>query len=183
VSGRGWNIGRVLSRNFDCLSFTPLWSSSPVLQIILTVGSILAVMKDVDIVFKRRFDIYRLQVLLINSNLVSQAVNVVIGDNLYELKFHVELSLSGSNPQPMEMDDEQGNGGEELRKDVRMKGSEAQHFAGQRSTGEVQPGRGSETSSVGSKGVKLGPLPTYHIEIPSGEGVGHVGASGAVHAA
>jgi hypothetical protein len=99
-------------------------------------------MKDVDIVFKRRFDICRLQVLLINSNLVSQAVNVVIGDNLYELKFRVELSLSGSNPQPMEMDDEQGNGGEELRKDVRMKGSEAQHFAGQRSTGEVQPGEG-----------------------------------------
>jgi hypothetical protein len=55
-------------------------------------------------VFTRRFDICHLQVLLINPNLVPQPVNVVIGDNLYELKFCVELNLNGSNPQLMEMD-------------------------------------------------------------------------------
>jgi hypothetical protein len=55
-------------------------------------------------VFTRRFDICHLQVLLINPNLVPQADNVVIGDNLYELKFCVELNLNESNPQLMEMD-------------------------------------------------------------------------------
>jgi hypothetical protein len=42
-----------------------------------------------------------------NPNLVPQAVNVVIGENLYELKFRVELDPIGSNPQLMEMDSEQ----------------------------------------------------------------------------
>jgi hypothetical protein len=33
VSGQFWDMGRVPSRNFDWLPFNPLWSSSPVLQL------------------------------------------------------------------------------------------------------------------------------------------------------
>jgi hypothetical protein len=79
--------------------------------IIWAVGSILGVTKEVDMVFTRRFDICRLLVLLMNPNLVSQAVNVVIGENLYELKFHVELNPSGSAPQLMDMDNQHEDGG------------------------------------------------------------------------
>jgi hypothetical protein len=60
--------------------------------IIWAVGSILGISKGVDMVFTRRFDICRHQVLVINPNLIPAAVNVVIGDNLYELKFRVELN-------------------------------------------------------------------------------------------
>jgi hypothetical protein len=72
--------------------------------VIWTVGSILGVTKDVDMVFTRRFDISRMQVLVMNPNLIPQSMNVVIDENLYELKFRVELHTEASNPQPMEMD-------------------------------------------------------------------------------
>jgi hypothetical protein len=72
--------------------------------LIWAVGAILGISKDVDMVFTRRFDICCLQVLLMNPNLIPQVVNVVIRDNLYELKFHVELNRNGSSPQPMEID-------------------------------------------------------------------------------
>jgi hypothetical protein len=78
--------------------------------IILAVGAILGISKDVDMVFTRKFDICRLQVLVMSPNLIPHAVNVVIGDKLYELKFRVEQNLIGSSPQPMEMDDYQEEG-------------------------------------------------------------------------
>jgi hypothetical protein len=78
--------------------------------IILVVGAILGISKDVDMVFTRKFDICRLQVLVMSPNLIPHAVNVVIGDKLYELKFRVEQNLIGSSPQPMEMDDYQEEG-------------------------------------------------------------------------
>jgi hypothetical protein len=34
VSGQFWNIGQVSSMNFDWLPFTPLWSHSPILQLV-----------------------------------------------------------------------------------------------------------------------------------------------------
>jgi hypothetical protein len=55
-------------------------------------------------VLTRRFDISRVQVLVMNPILIPQSVNVVIGENLYELRFRVELEGEVSNPQPMEMD-------------------------------------------------------------------------------
>jgi hypothetical protein len=42
--------------------------------------------------------------MVMNPNLIPQAVNVVIGDNLYELKFWVEMNTEAGNPQPMDMD-------------------------------------------------------------------------------
>jgi hypothetical protein len=74
--------------------------------IIWAVGSILGVIKEVDMVFTRRFEVSRLQVMVINPNLIPEVVNVVIGDNLHELKFHVEHQMDSSNPQPMELDND-----------------------------------------------------------------------------
>jgi hypothetical protein len=54
--------------------------------------------------FIRRFDICHMQVLVMDPNLIPSSVNVVIGENLYELKFWVELAAEVSNPQLMEMD-------------------------------------------------------------------------------
>jgi hypothetical protein len=34
VSGSVWDIGQVSMRNFDWLPFTPLWSPSPILQLV-----------------------------------------------------------------------------------------------------------------------------------------------------
>jgi hypothetical protein len=93
------------------VQFTGLPSHLQGYLIIWAVGAILRVMKDVDMVFMRRFDICHLQVLAMNPNLIPHVVNVVIGDNLYECKFHVELNPSGDNPQPMEMDNSQDGGG------------------------------------------------------------------------
>jgi hypothetical protein len=78
------------------------------------VGTILGVTKDVDMVFTREFDICRMQVLVMNPNLIPSLVNVVIGENLYELKFQVELAAKASNPQPMETD-HQGDEGSDPR--------------------------------------------------------------------
>jgi hypothetical protein len=50
-------------------------------------------------------------VLLLNPNLVPQVVNGVIGENVYELKFRVEVNPSGSAPQLMEMDGQHEGGG------------------------------------------------------------------------
>jgi hypothetical protein len=72
--------------------------------VIWAIGSILGVTKDVDMVFTQRFDISHVEVLVMNPNLILQSVNVVIGENLYELKFRVELAGETSNPQLMEMD-------------------------------------------------------------------------------
>jgi hypothetical protein len=68
-------------------------------------------------VFTRKFDICHLQVFVMNPNLNPLAVNVVIGDNLYKLKFHVERDPIGSCQPPMEMDNYQEEGGADPKND------------------------------------------------------------------
>jgi hypothetical protein len=161
------------------VQFTAL---SPHLQdfsIIWAIGAILGVTKDVDMVFTRRLDICRLQVLLMNLNLVPQTINVVIGENLYELKFHVELDPSGSNPQPMETDNEQGSGRGNPRMEAGDKGTGTGQHMGQNSRAQVQHGRGSGQSGSVSKEVPKDLLPTFHIQVPLEEGAELVVDSGA----
>jgi hypothetical protein len=97
------------------VQFTGLPSHLQDYLIIWAVGAILGVTKNVDLVFTRRFDICHLQVLVLNKNSIPQAANVVIGDNLYELNFRVELNPCGDNPQPMEMDNPQEGGGDQRK--------------------------------------------------------------------
>jgi hypothetical protein len=61
--------------------------------------------------FTRRHEISRLQVMVMNPNLIPQSVNIVIGDSLYELKFRVEMRVEAGVPHPMGMDDNHGAGG------------------------------------------------------------------------
>ena len=72
--------------------------------IIWAVGSILGITKAVDMIFTRRYDIARLQVLVLDPSLIPDVVDVVIGDHLYELSFRVELENGPEEPVPMEME-------------------------------------------------------------------------------
>jgi hypothetical protein len=73
-------------------------------SVIWAVGSMLGISKDVDMVFTRKFDRARMQVAVLDPNLIPQIVDVVIGDYLYELKFKVEVAADGEQPMPMDMD-------------------------------------------------------------------------------
>jgi hypothetical protein len=73
--------------------------------LIWAVGSILGVTKAVDMKFTNNYEICRLQVLVLDASLLPQFVDVVIGDNLYELQFRVEENMDNDNPEPMDMDD------------------------------------------------------------------------------
>jgi hypothetical protein len=71
---------------------------------IWAVGSMLGITKDVDMVFTRKHDICRMQVLVLDPNLVPQFVDVVIADYLYTLQFKVGENGEEEEPQPMDMD-------------------------------------------------------------------------------
>jgi hypothetical protein len=75
--------------------------------IIWAVGSILGITKDVDMVFTRKYEVCRLQVL--DPNLIPQFVDVVIGESLYSLWFKVETNGDGEEPVLMEMDNFEGD--------------------------------------------------------------------------
>jgi hypothetical protein len=62
------------------------------------------VTKDVDMVFTRKHKICRLQVLVLDPNLIPQFVVVVIGNCLYTLQFRVEERVDDNEPEPMDMD-------------------------------------------------------------------------------
>jgi hypothetical protein len=128
------------------------------------VGSILGVTKEVDMVFTRRFEVNRLQVMVVNPNLIPEVVNVVIGDNLYELKFCVEHQMDSSNPQPMEMDnDHYADEGERQMGNKQgansMDNSNSNTAA--RKSREQREGKRSQ-QGVGNKTVMV-----YHIQVPA----------------
>jgi hypothetical protein len=43
---------------------------------------------------------------VLDSSLIPISINVVIGDNVYELHFKVELEEMHENPEPLEMEDD-----------------------------------------------------------------------------
>jgi hypothetical protein len=54
--------------------------------------------------FTNKFKVGRLQVSVLDPNLIPQFVDVVIGDFIYELQFRVEANIDEINPEPMDMD-------------------------------------------------------------------------------
>jgi hypothetical protein len=57
--------------------------------------------------------------MVMNSNLTPHTINIVIGEGLYELKFHVEMNAEVGNPQPMEMDaNHQGDDSDHMKDKV-----------------------------------------------------------------
>lgn len=78
---------------------------------IWAVGTILGVSKDVDMIFTWQHGICRLQVLVVDPNLIPQFVNVVIGDYMDELRFQVEAGGDGTDQTPLPFDfTEKGDG-------------------------------------------------------------------------
>jgi hypothetical protein len=73
--------------------------------LIWAVGSTLRVTKAVDMKFTNKFEVGRLQVSVLDPNLIPQFVDVVIGDFIYKLQFRVEENIDEINPEPMDMDD------------------------------------------------------------------------------
>jgi hypothetical protein len=73
---------------------------------IWVVGTILGVTKDVDMCFTRQFSRVRMRVLVLDPALIPISVDVVIGDNVYELHFKVEPDEMHENPKPLETDDD-----------------------------------------------------------------------------
>jgi hypothetical protein len=73
---------------------------------IWAVGTILGVTKDIDMSFTRKYNRSRMQVLLLDPSLIPISVDVVIGDNVYELHFKMEPEEMHDNPKPLEMEDD-----------------------------------------------------------------------------
>lgn len=86
------------------VQFTGLPKELRECSVIKVVGSMLGISNEVDMVFTRKFDRARMQVAVLDPNLIPQFIHVVIGDYLYELKFKVEVAGDGEQPTPMDMD-------------------------------------------------------------------------------
>jgi hypothetical protein len=111
-----------------------------------------------------------------NPNLVPQAINVVIGDNLYQLKFRVELNPNSSSPQPMDMDNQHEDDGEDTREDA-VEGNGNNQQRGHKTSAGEQTGKSSGHTASASKGVSKA-LQTFHITLPMVEGGGKVVMTG-----
>jgi hypothetical protein len=74
--------------------------------IIWAIGSILGVTKDVDMVFTRQHNRPRMEILMLDPKLIPSAVDIVIGDNVYELNFKAEPEDMQDHPTPLEMEDD-----------------------------------------------------------------------------
>jgi hypothetical protein len=72
---------------------------------IWAIGSILRVTKDVDMLFTSRFNRARLQVLVLDPALILISCDVVIGEDIYELRFKVEPEELADNPSLHDMED------------------------------------------------------------------------------
>jgi hypothetical protein len=73
---------------------------------IWSVSTILRVTKDVDIIFTRQINRARMQVLVLDPALIRTSVDVVIGDNVYELHFKVEPDEMSENMRSLDMEDD-----------------------------------------------------------------------------
>jgi hypothetical protein len=111
--GSGEEIKYVMPKVW--VQFTGLPKELREYPVIWVVGSMLGISKEVDMVFTRKFDRARLQVAVLDPNLIPQYVDVVIGDYIYELKFKVELAIDGDQPLPMDMDDSGANDDDEFQ--------------------------------------------------------------------
>jgi hypothetical protein len=73
---------------------------------IWAIDSILGVIKEVDMVFTRRFNRARLQVLVLDPALILISCDVVIGEDIYGLQFKVEPKEMVDNLTLLNMDDD-----------------------------------------------------------------------------
>jgi hypothetical protein len=125
--------------------------------------------------FMRRHGIGRLQVLVMNPNLIPQMVNIVIGDSLYELKFRVEMGVEAGEPHPMDTDDNHpmdtddnhGAGGSGQKEEEGSNNNAKNLMKGSKmGSGETATGGGTLKQGAGQSASKIVPL--FIIQAPSG---------------
>jgi hypothetical protein len=101
--GGGGNIKQVMKKVWVQMGNLP--SELRDYLTIWAVRTILGVTNDDDMIFTRQFIRPRPQVLVLDPALIPTSVNVVIGDNMYELHFRVELEEMHELPKPLDMED------------------------------------------------------------------------------
>jgi len=161
---------------------------------IWAIGSILGVTKAVDMRFTRQHAVCRLQVLVLDPNLIPQFVDIVIGDYLYELQFMVEINGDANNPEPMDMDHhgkEDGDNNKGTRENNKAPGTQQGAANGKeakesrnKSDAPVLPGGNSNIAthrrnSLLSKGAAIritapaeqNKHPIYRIQDPGSDGL------------
>jgi hypothetical protein len=84
---------------------------------IWAIGTILGVTKEVDMKFTRSMDRQRFQVMVLDLDLISHSVDVVIGDFIYELHFNVEAKEMQDNVVLLKMDEKNDPGEDGAGKD------------------------------------------------------------------
>jgi hypothetical protein len=100
----GGNVKQVMRKIW--VQMTRMTSELRDFLTIWVVGTILGVTKDVDMIFTRQYNRARLQVLVLDLALIPTLVDVVIGDNVYELCFKVEPDEMRDNPGLLDMEDD-----------------------------------------------------------------------------
>jgi hypothetical protein len=115
------------------VQFTGLPEDLPDFLVIWAVGSILRITNDVDMPFTRAHEISRMQVAVLDPELIPESADVAIGDNVYELHFKVELEENSANPMPMDMDRSEGDddsGQGDKKEETDNRGSKGSHSYG-----------------------------------------------------
>ena len=75
------------------------------------MGTILGATKMVDMKFTKRFGRPRLRVAVLSPELISDLVDVVIGEFVYELQFRLETEEEENDPRLIDMDNQPGESG------------------------------------------------------------------------
>ncbi|XP_021308960.1 uncharacterized protein LOC110432566 [Sorghum bicolor] len=143
--------------------------------IIWAIASILGVPRSVDIKFTKAFGRARLKVAVLDSSLIPDLVDVVIGDYVYQLHFGVEQGMSDGEPVLLDLDstyeDDDPRGGDTETKHADLSGKPKENLNGDkpmdidgkreeqpRSTGKQSPSAQQGNASDGfmaNKNVKL----------------------------
>jgi hypothetical protein len=144
---------------------------------IWVISTILGVTKDVDMIFTRQYNRPRMQVLVLDLEIIPSSVDVVIGDNIYELHFRVELEGMQESPHPLDMEDannefdkkEEDEGGNDDQHDFMQEDSNQPSF-------DKDIGRKPSAQSIGTLDVSKGKKVVYHssadVHVVEKNGVG-----------
>jgi hypothetical protein len=117
------------------------------------IGTILGVMKEVDMIFTHHYKRSRMQILVLDPALIPTSVDVVIGESVFELHFKVEAEGMEEDPKPLEMEDDCDDFGKRADDDV---GNEEQcdymQKDGDKHTGNKEGARLDDTKQKGVSG-------------------------------
>jgi hypothetical protein len=101
--GGGSNVKQVMRKVW--VQMTKLPNELRDFLTILAIGTILGATMDTDMTFTRHYNRPRMQVLVLDLALIPTSFDVVIGDNVFELHFKVELEDMRENPKLLKMDE------------------------------------------------------------------------------